>query len=278
MSLTHPASAAHSAATASATLNLRLARGSEFRNDRPAEFVIETDSQDRVGAVDGVGQHTVERIVANEPAEIVVAIFELAENVVGDRVGDAAAGGKAAAMNRELVGADAGIDISMTEIAQCPATIEEQQQAVDGDTATGTERGAIPKLGRVDRYDVCVKWCRREELAGIAALDAGPEAIGFDTDHDVAALHVVADLAAGDAAGGVVVDRVIGERESHYVRVVDIVVADAAAAVDADIEAGPVIHWRHDRCGLHREIGGESRQHQTQHAQCDGGEKDTLHC
>src|ERR1700680_4524408 len=119
MSLTQPATAAHSPATAIMIAILRftgtvafLARSTEFaaaadligrasilRNDRPPAFVVQTQRHDRIGAVDAEGKHAGDGIAANEPAEIVVAIFEFADQVVGDGVGDTAAGGQAAAVN-----------------------------------------------------------------------------------------------------------------------------------------------------------------------------------
>src|ERR1700730_12518476 len=63
-------------------------------------------------------------------------------------------------------------------------------------------------------------------------------------------------------------------------RGVELVIALAAAAEHADVEAGPIIEWRRDCRSLHigREIGRESRRQQAQHTERDGGEKNLLHC
>jgi hypothetical protein len=202
-------------------------RGSVLRNDGPAEFVVEAQRHDRIGAVDGVGQHAGGGSSANESAEIVVSIFELADQVVGDRVGDTATGRQAASLNRELLGAESGNEVGMTQKAQCPAAVEEQQHTVNGDAASGAKRGAILELGRVDcenRKGAGVK------LTSIATLDAGPEPIGFDADHDVAALRVVADLAAANGTGRVIIDRKV-RKAGRAQRVVEIVIAEAAGDI-----------------------------------------------
>src|ERR1700720_2949613 len=125
---------------------------SVFRNDGAAEveFVVEADRHDRVGVVDGVRQNAVERIVAGKPAEVVVAILELADQVVGDGVSDTAAGGQAAALNRERIDGASGNGIGMRQAGGCPATVKEQQQAINRDTASRTKRAAVAKFGLVD--------------------------------------------------------------------------------------------------------------------------------
>ena len=83
MSLTQPATVAHSPATAIMIAVLRfsigtaalLARLTEFaaaadligrasilRKDRPSEFVVQAQRHDGIGAVDGVGKHAGDRI------------------------------------------------------------------------------------------------------------------------------------------------------------------------------------------------------------------------
>jgi hypothetical protein len=179
---------AHSAATASTTPILRF-NVSILRNDRPSPFEVQAHGHDRVGTIYGVGQLAVrcERIACTDiPAKIVVTIFDLAEQVVGQRVCDTATGGQAVPVIRELIYAEYRVSVGMTQIAKRPATGEEHQQAVNGETASRTKRAAPAKVARVVRAERKV----------VIALDVGPEPIGFDTDQIVAALRIVADLAA----------------------------------------------------------------------------------
>jgi hypothetical protein len=64
-------------------------------------------------------------------------LLDLADQVVGDRIGDAAAGGKPTPMIAELVNAHAQIGIGVVDVADRPTAGEEQQQAIDGDAAAG---------------------------------------------------------------------------------------------------------------------------------------------
>src|SRR5258708_8787183 len=165
-----------------------------LRDDRPAEFEVQAQRYNRIGIVHGVGNLAVERSETLVPAKIVVAIFELADQIVGQRVGNPAAGSDAASVSRELIDAKYGIGVGMLEIAVGPAAGEEQQQAVDGDAASRTKRGAVPKAGRVDPAD---RKRTGVERTDIAALDAGPESVCFDTQHDDATLPTVSGFSAG---------------------------------------------------------------------------------
>src|SRR3984893_10819757 len=207
----------------------RFKSGSILGNDGPPEFVIQTQRHDRVGAVDNVGQLTVGRenrqSGAGVPAKIVVAIFHLADHVVGQRVCDTATGSEAAPVCRELIYARYRGGVGMKEIAIRPAAGEEQQQAVNGDTASRTKREAVAKAGRVVRAERKV----------VIALDAGPEPIGFDTDQVVAALRIVADLAASNAPRRGIVDSEI-RQTGRARRIVEIVIAIASTTEHADVE------------------------------------------
>src|SRR3984957_16445551 len=80
-----------------------------LRDDRSAELVVEPDCHDRIGAGDRVRELAVRRQTgggdagAGEAAEIVIAVFEFADQVVGDRVSDTAAGHQAAPVVAERI-------------------------------------------------------------------------------------------------------------------------------------------------------------------------------
>src|SRR5450759_2205243 len=73
--------------------------------------------------------------------------------------------------------------------------------------------------------------------AGRAAAEIGPIEITLDAEHRLAHLPVVTERAADQAAGGI-------ERAGRE-RCGEIRFAPAAAAVDTDVEAGPVVGRRH---------------------------------
>src|SRR5262249_55339499 len=76
--------------------------------------------------------------------------------------------------------------------------------------------------------------CRPVELvaaAGRAAIDPGAREIGFDAEHELARLHVVADLATGQPTVTLVTAR------THDVLPVD--VGPAVADMTSDIKPGP---------------------------------------
>ena len=112
-------------------------------------------------------------------------------------------------------------------------------------TTAREERSAVAKVGCVDRAN---RQCTCIELIDVAALDARPESAGFNAEHHVAALPIISPLAPGDGARRVIVEREVGKARGAK-RIVEIMIAEATAAVHADIEAGPVIRRRHDcRC------------------------------
>src|ERR1700761_2800084 len=163
---------------------------SVLREDRAAELVIEAQSHDRIGIGDVVGKLTVRRDArgANRSArvrsEIVVAVFELADQIVGDRVSDASARRQTAPVTIELIDAERRIGIGVTQIAIGPAAGEEQQQAIDRNAAAGANRTAPTKVGRIVRAEGEI----------VVPLDAEPGEVAFDTEHNVTGLYVVSAL------------------------------------------------------------------------------------
>src|SRR5262249_20761946 len=69
-----------------------------------------------------------------------------------------------------------------------------------------------------------------------AAVDVAPVDVAFEAKHELVELPVVADGAADQAA----VDVTAGRPE----RVAEARAAEAVAAVDADVEAGPIVDRR----------------------------------
>ena len=154
-----------------------------------AELEVEPDHHGRIGVRHRVRQHTVGRRIAMERAVVEIAILELSDQIVGERISDATAGGQAAPCGLERVHADAGIGVGVRQLAISPTAREEQQQAVDRDAAAPPERGTPAQLCRVIPAE--------REI--VVALDVSAKAVCFDTDDDVAALPVGADLAAAEA-------------------------------------------------------------------------------
>src|SRR5580692_4136331 len=134
ISLTHPAVAAQSATTTSSIpaafiennrdispslsqsgldagmLAAGVFTASVLRDNRPAELEVQTEGHDRKRIGDVVGKlavrgHTTKR-AALIAAEVVVAVFELADHVVGERVSKAGARSQTASATVELVDAE----------------------------------------------------------------------------------------------------------------------------------------------------------------------------
>src|SRR5450756_3016463 len=127
---------------------MRISAGeaSIFRNDGTTELVVEADRDHRIGAVDGVRHLAVHRVRsagAVVPAHGVIAVLELADQIVGDRVGNAAAGGQAALLVGERIDRETGGGAGVSDVAIRPAAIDEQQYAVDGDAAARNDRGCL---------------------------------------------------------------------------------------------------------------------------------------
>src|SRR6185312_10237359 len=96
-----------------------------------------------------------------------------------------------------------------------------------GKTAGAVQHHAIPGVtdAAANRAEPVAASGERHEADGAAAFDARPLNVGLDAEHGLTGLPVVTELAAEDAA-----------------RRVDIVRrTPAAAAVDAGVEAGPVV-------------------------------------
>src|SRR3984893_17609059 len=178
ISLTHPARAAHSASAVSTIPSFRfnadpiiaaLSYGAKpepqapqsgsgetsiFRNDWPAEFVVQAHRHHRIGTLGGIGKLAVrrERVTGAVVAvEIVIAVFKLPDHVVGQRVCETSTRGQAVRMNRELIDSEYRIGIGMNQIAKGPTASEEHQPAVDGETTSRTKRAAPAKVVRIHR-------------------------------------------------------------------------------------------------------------------------------
>src|ERR1700722_12733674 len=164
----------------------------------------------------------------------------------------------------------------MNLVAIGPAAGEEHQPAVDCEATPRPKRARPTQIVRIDRSD----WKGAVgDRTRIVALHAGPEPVGLDTDHVIAALIVDSRLDAAQAAFRTIVGRGVAERVTGTERIVDIVVAQAVTTEYADIKAGPVIRWRHRSLGIAGgQMGTENRRHQAQYTERDGGEKNSLHC
>src|ERR1700680_3742003 len=77
--------------------------GSIFCNDSPPKLEVEAQRHDRIGIVHRVGQLAVKRSSADVSAKVKIAILHLADQIVGDRISDAAAGGQTAPVGIELI-------------------------------------------------------------------------------------------------------------------------------------------------------------------------------
>ena len=211
------------------------------REDRRAgtEFVIEAGAED-IGAkvhVDRPGRAAIADAAAGA-AEIDIEIFELGGPVAGDGEFHAAAerpAGAGAARFRQRIEVRA-------DLAEGKTAGEIRHEAVAGE-AEAPARGAEPRIFR----DAAGARAGR----GRAAVVVRPAEIGFQAPDPDAVLHVEADGAADQPAGGVEIGGA-----GRPLRV-----APDAAAIDAEIDAAPVEggngdrrrHRRHAR----RQIGGE---------------------
>src|ERR1700722_14681971 len=164
----------------------------------------------------------------------------------------------------------------MNLVAIGPAAGEEHQPAVDCEATPRPKRARPTQIVRIDRSD----WKGAVgDRTRIVALHAGPEPVGLDTAHVIAALipeypHDAAPAPSRTLSAQGVAERVIGPES-----LVDIVMAQAVTPEYADIKAGPVIRWRHRSLGIAGgQIGTENRRHQAQYTERDGGEKNSLHC
>src|ERR1700722_7470401 len=134
--------------------------------------------------------------------------------------------------------------------------------AGDGGTALYVKQDVVPGVANLTskqpkRIDPRTVKVRRKEEARIAAAEIGPVALTFDTEHPVRRLPAIADLATNRATGGVMT----AFRRSQARCWIDKIPAlggGAAAAVDADVEPGPVVD-RNYRCRWRLGIGTGSQ-------------------
>src|SRR4029077_1541529 len=75
-----------------------------------------------------------------------------------------------------------------------------------------------------------------DQRARIAALQIGPVALRFETEHEGAGLPAITDLTTGNAAGRIMATFRSGAGE------VPAIVARTPTTVGADVETAPVIH------------------------------------
>ena len=174
---------------------------SVFRNDRTSELEIKSERDDRVGGNSRVGQLAVHREPRDRAARPVVAgeagvaIIELGDDIVRDRVGDTATAGQTVSCDIERIDGSDKRGIGMLDTAEGITAIEVEQPAVGGKAGAHKKRAGPAKIIRIDRGDARKR--AGVELVGIVALDSRPGQIAFDADDKAAALPSVADVAAG---------------------------------------------------------------------------------
>src|SRR5262249_5845542 len=144
------------------------------------------------------------------------------------------------------------------------------------DAAGDVRQPAIPGVAdaAAHRAEPVVLGLAAERAAGRAVLDVGPVDVAFDAHHPRTAdgLPVVAGGHADHAATRAVAD---GEA-------VPVGVAERAAAVDAEIEAGPVIGRRIHAGRLvghatRRKVRGRGRERSDERESAEGRSERTLH-
>src|SRR5665811_1230047 len=153
------------------------------------------------------------------------------------------------------------------DVAEGRAAGDVGHEAAEGIAETAP-RGRQPRIAGFAR-------CTETGAAAGAAADIAPVAVTLEAEHGLAHLVIITDGAADDGAGEVVAVR--------SERVAPIRMAKAAAAVDADIEAGPVvrrlIHRRLSRHGLPaRHVRGARRPRHRHHGErTKARQNQTLH-
>src|SRR6478736_9090499 len=85
----------------------------------------------------------------------------------------------------------------------------------------------------------------RVDQADARVAEIRPIALSFQTEHPVAGLPAVADLAAGDASGSIAAT--VSEVKASHIKEIHTVAALSPAAIAADIEPGPVVNRGHHR-------------------------------
>src|SRR5579864_6885810 len=234
-------------------------RGLSFAGSpRRSKVIVDAAAHDVGGERYVVGYEQSAGQAAVELAEVDKQIFGLGAPVLGERELDAAAGRPAGIGG---VGADEARGRG-ADIAERGAGGDEGHDAVRG-IAEPAAHGGEPVVA-----GLAAEWTGHR-IGG--AVDVGPVDVALDADDALAELIVVAHGAADQAAGGV-------EAAGR----VPLRAAEAAAAVDADVEAGPVINRKGSRslvvghrCLTRRKIGRRRRARQCR--QADQGEKYALH-
>src|ERR1700688_758466 len=123
-----------------------------------------------------------------------------------------------------------------------------------------------------------------KKQAEILAFQTGPIALRFDAEHHGSALPAVTDLTAGHAAGVVIAAFGCARdgRATEHAGVGPAFVAPAAAAVETDVEAAPVVHRRHHHprrlaVGASGEIRGRRRRSNAQRSETNQTQQNLLH-
>src|SRR5262249_13954516 len=190
---------------------VRRAAGGHDRRVRPAAKDVGGERHVAAGRETAIE-------AAVEVAEIDVEILSLEAHVADDADFEAGAHGPAgvadAAARQQR---QRGVDVAEREPAG-----EVGQETVEGE-AHAPARGAEPLVARLA--------APRTQHRG-RSFDARPVDVALGANHALAELPVVADGAADEPAGHV-----------EAVHGVPLRTAPAAAAVDADVEAGPGIYW-----------------------------------
>src|SRR3954447_4958532 len=143
--------------------------------------------------------------------------------------------------------------------------------AGDSRTALGVKEDVVPGVAdltgdQTERVDLGAV-ARREQRADVVAREVSPVALTFDTEHPLARLHAVADLAADRAAGRIV--RTLAATADE----IPSRMGGTPAAVDADVEAAPVV----DRGDHRRRLGVRPRSEVSSHRRCSRAERDKAH-
>ena len=157
-------------------------------------------------------------------AEVDVEIFGLRRPVAGDGELETAADGPADV--GFLIAAEAGL--AGADVAEGGTTCDVGHEPVEG-VADATADGAEPGV-------LGLAQCRQAACEVGRAVDIGPVEVAFEAEHPVGDLPIVADGAADHPTVDV-------ERAGR----VPARLAPGAAAVDADVEAGPVVDRGVDR-------------------------------
>src|ERR1035437_8683373 len=200
------------------------------------EAVVDAGAH-QIGGEAHVGGRAAWHDAAASLAEIDIEIFDLGGPRSGDgRLKTAAAGpaGPGGGLAAERVR-------RRLDVAEGRAAGDVGHEAAEGIAEPAT-RGRQPRIAGFAR-------CTETGAAAGAAADIAPGAVTLQAEHGLAHLVIITDGSADHGAGEIEAVR--------SVRVAPIRTAEAAAAVDADIEAGPIVRRLIDRrLGRH---GGAAR-------------------